>query len=166
SPPQAMCHPCARLEAVAHEEFHRSAPDPGGALVQEARGKKVAAHTGHAVFAAAQIRMIEGIEGFHSQQKRLALVNLELALNGHSPILASRIIEGVPANGAVLSRNGKVVEVGGFRDKVAGIGIESKRRVKVHEVYPVKAKPDAGIAGACGIKASRTVVDGNSGIAQ
>src|SRR5262249_37133035 len=103
SPPQAMCHPCARLEAVAHEEFHRSAPDPGGALVQEARGKKVAAHTGHAVFAAAQIRVIEGIERFHSQQKRLALVNLELALNGHSPILASRVIEGVPANGAVLS---------------------------------------------------------------
>ena len=55
------------LETVSQVEFYGTASHACDALVEEVGGKNVTAHAGYAVFPAAQVRVVEGIESFHSE---------------------------------------------------------------------------------------------------
>ena len=115
-----------KLEAIPRKEPDRPAANTGHTGVKEVGREEVSADTGNIVLAAAKIRMVKGIKRLKPDEKRLPLADFELSLNGHGPILAARIVEGVSANVAILTRNDKVVKIAGLGGKVSGILVETE----------------------------------------
>lgn len=70
-----------RLETVTRVELDGPASNTGDALVEEVPGENITAHAGDAVFAAAKVGVIKGVERFHPEEEGLPLADFEFPLN-------------------------------------------------------------------------------------
>ena len=106
--------------------------------------------------------MVERVEELSAQHEAIVLFELNRSLNGEIGVDGAGRNKGIAAKTAVPAQHYGVTEVVLGGSKVAGTGIESKRRKEIHIVDAIKAKTVSRIASTIRILASGTEVNGNA----